>query len=308
MSQSPLPRLLRSLTGEPLAIERRTLDAFLMMLRTRHLDGLSFSGAEIHAELGIATPRPGRTAAVEERNIAVIPIVGAIANRGMSLGVGALQVAAAVRSAAADRRVDGIVLDIDSPGGTVTGVPEAAAEIFAARQMKPVTAVSNGLMASAAYWIGAAAGEVVASPSSETGSIGVFSLHEDWSKWLEQEGIVITEIAAGKYKTEGAPWKALDEAGETFWRSRVAEVYDWFTGDVARFRGDTQANVKAGYGEARVLSAKAAVAAGLADRVGTLDEELVRMAEGISPRRGARADLVSLEVERRRRARARGAA
>lgn len=308
MSQSPLPRLLRSLTGEPLAIERRTLDAFLMMLRTRHLDGLSFSGAEIHAELGIATPRPGRTAAVEERNIAVIPIVGAIANRGMSLGVGALQVAAAVRSAAADRRVDGIVLDIDSPGGTVTGVPEAAAEIFAARQMKPVTAVSNGLMASAAYWIGAAAGEVVASPSSETGSIGVFSLHEDWSKWLEQEGIVITEIAAGKYKTEGAPWKALDEAGETFWRSRVAEVYDWFTGDVARFRGDTQAAVKAGYGEARVLSAKAAVAAGLADRVGTLDEELVRMAEGISPRRGARADLVSLEVERRRRARARGAA
>lgn len=309
MSMSSLPRLLRSLTGEPLAIERRTLDAFRLMLRSREFDGLSFSGEEIHAELQLAKPRASRTSSDDQRNIAVIPIVGAVTNRPMmSGGSSAMETAARIRAAASDPRIDGIVLDVESPGGTVTGVPEAAAEIFAARALKPIAAVSNGLMASAAYWLGSAAGEVVTSPSSETGSIGVFSIHEDLTKWLEQEGIAITEISAGLFKTEGAPWKPLDAAGEEFFRTRVAEVYDWFTSDVARFRGTSQDAVKAGFGEGRVLPAEAARAAGLVDRIATLDEVILGMAESIPPRRGARADALELDIEARRRRRARSAA
>ena len=300
---SNLPRLLRALTAEPLAIDRRTLDAFVGVIRRRGLEGVSFDGPELHAELHVAHPRSQRRAK-GDRNVQVIPIVGVIANRAQSLGAGADELGRMVDQAAADARVDAIVLDIDSPGGTVTGVPELAEKIFAARQEKPVVAVANGLMASAAYWVGAAADEIVASPSSEIGSIGVFALHEDWSKALEDEGVVVTEISAGKYKTEGAPWKPLDDEAAEFFHERVAEAYDWFVKDVARFRGDTVANVRNGYGEGRVLGAKQAKAVGLIDRIDTLEGTVARLTSGAMPRRGARAKAANArEVDQRRRAR-----
>jgi signal peptide peptidase SppA len=287
---SSLPHLLRSLTAEPLVIERRTLDAFLSVLRRRSLEGASFSGPELHAELGIATPRSQRGASTERR-VEVIPVVGTIMNRAHSMGAGAVQIGDAIDRAVSDARVDAIVLDVDSPGGTVTGVPELAAKVRAAREAKPVVAVANGMMASAAYWIASQASEVVASPSSDVGSIGVFAMHEDWSKWLENEGVAVTEIAAGKFKTEGAPWKPLDAEGEEFFRSRVTEVYDWFVRDVAAGRGDSPSNVRGGYGEGRVLGAKDAKATGLVDRIETLDETLARLTAGRSPRARTRAEV-----------------
>lgn len=287
-----LPNLMRSLSAEPLVVERRTLEAFLSVIR-RHGEGASFTGAELHAETGIPDARAarGRSAQSGDRQVAVIQIVGAIANRGHSFGVGADEIGAMVDRAVADARVSAIVLDVDSPGGTVTGVPELAAKVRAARDVKPVVAVANGLMASAAYWIGSAAGEVVVSPSGEVGSIGVIMLHEDWTGMLEKEGVKVTEIVAGKYKTEGAPWKELDEEARAFFEGRVAEVYDWFVRDVAANRDDTPANVRKGYGEGRVLGGKDAVKAGLADRVGTLEETIGRLMEGRSPKRGAKASV-----------------
>jgi signal peptide peptidase SppA len=269
-------------------------------------DGASFSGHELHAELNVAAPRPQRTTG-SERVIQVIPIVGVIANRAQSMGVGADEIGAMVDAAVANPRVDAIVLDIDSPGGTVTGVPELAAKVFAARGVKPVVAVANGLMASAAYWIGSAASEVVASPSSEVGSIGVIAMHEDWSAAMEQEGVKVTEFSAGKYKTEGAPWKPLGEEAETRFTERVAEVYAWFVRDVAAHRGDTPAAVRAGYGEGRVLSAKEAKAVNLIDRIATMEETIMRLAVGKSPRSGMRADAPAFDTEARKRARMRGA-
>lgn len=305
---STLPRLLRALSAEPLVIERRTLDAFLSVLRRRAIAGESFNGLALHAELDIDEPRPATETETGDRTVAVIPIVGVIANRVQSLGAGTDEIGERLARAVQSRKVDAIVLDVDSPGGTITGVPELAEKVFQARKVKPVVAVANGLMASAAYWIGAAAEEVVASPSSSVGSIGVFMIHEDLSGLLEKEGVVVTEFSAGRFKTEGAPWKPLTEDARAFFETRVAEVYDWFVRDVARFRGDSQANVRAGYGEGRVLAADAAVTAGLADRVGTLEETIARFAKGASPRRGARAESVNdAEVLRRKRARSRGA-
>jgi len=311
MSLSPdLSRLLRALTSEPLVLERRTLDAFVGVIRRRALEGASFSGPELHSELQVAEPRAaGRRSGSEGRVVQVIPMVGAIANRAHSMGVGAQSFAASVDRAAADDSVDVIVLDVDSPGGTVTGVPEAAERVFAARSSKPIIAVANGMMASAAYWIGSAAHEVVVTPSGEVGSIGVFALHEDWSAALEAEGVKVTEISAGKYKTEGAPWRPLDDEARGFFETRVSKTYDWFTKDVARFRSTTAKAVRDGYGEGRVVAADEAVAAGLADRVATLEETIVRFAAGGGRARGRmRADAeLELEVDGIRRARARRA-
>lgn len=301
-------RFIRALAAEPLAIERRTFDAFHAIVRKRGLEGVGFNGSELHSGLAIDAPRPERRGAAKGRNVQVIPIVGTVSNRMHSMGMGAMETGQRIARAANDHRVDAIVLDVDSPGGTVGGVPELAQRIYEARQKKPIVAVANGLMASAAYWIGAAASEVVASPSSEVGSIGVFLVHEDWSKWLESEGVVVTEISAGRYKTEAAPWRPLDEAAADFLHGRVATVYNWFTSDVARFRGDSAQSVRRGYGEGRVLGSKAAKAAGLVDRVATLDDVVEELASGAVPGRRAaapetRARVLDFEVAAIRRRR-----
>lgn len=302
MSMSSLPRLMRALTCEPLAVERGFLDAFVGVMRRHLLEGASFDGQALHAELGVPMPRQ-RMDAAQTHGVAVIPVVGMIANRAHSMGAGADQIAATIRAAAADTRVDAIALDMETPGGTVTGTPEAAEAIYAARQTKPVVAVANGDVGSAGYWLGAAAGEFVVSPSSRVGSVGIYMLHEDWTEALAADGVKVTEFSAGKYKTEGAPWKPLDAESEEHMRAMVEEAYGWFVRDVARFRDTTPAAVRDGYGQGRMLPAKDAVAAGMADRVGTLEDTIARLADGASAKRGARA---SAEVARRKRARARG--
>jgi signal peptide peptidase SppA len=169
------------------------------------------------------------------------------------------------------------VLDIDSPGGSIYGVPELAQEIFAAREKKKVVAVANSLAASAAYWLAAAASEVVVTPSGDVGSVGVYAMHEDISRLLDQEGVTVTFISAGKFKTEGNPYEPLSEEGRSFMQERVDEAYAMFTRDLARFRDVPVAKVKSDFGEGRVVGAKAAKAAGMVDRIASLEDTLARL-------------------------------
>ena len=245
------------------------------------------------AALAVAPPP------TESPMIAVIRIWGVIAQHPQSLGLSVDEIGMALDAALASAQVDGILLDIDSPGGSVGGVPELAARILAARERKPIWAIANGLMASAAYWIGSAAADVVVTPSGEVGSIGVYMLHEDWSKNLEQDGIKITAISAGKYKTEGAPWGSLSAETEAVYRQRVDEVYGWFVKAVAMQRKDSQVNVRGGYGQGRVLGATQSVQANLADRVATYDETVARLADRVkrSARRGQSAELLGRRLE-----------
>ena len=266
-------QLVRALSG-PVLLEQDTLVRLAQIFR-RKLAGASFTGAELHAELGIAAR--GRTAARAAATIAVVPIQGLIAQHPQSLGASVDEIDQELTAALTNPRIDAILLDVDSPGGTVGGVPELGAKILAGRAEKPIVALANGLMASAAYWLGSAADEVVVTPSGEVGSIGVYMLHEDWSRNLDQDGIAVTAISAGKYKTEGAPWEPLSAEAEAFMRARVDEVYGWFIKAVATGRRDSQANVRAGYGEGRVLGAAQAVKAKLADRVATFEETVARL-------------------------------
>jgi len=302
MSLSQLPRLVRALTCEPLAVERGFLDAFVGMVNLRAAEGLSFTGADLHAELGV--PMPRAQGSTPDGRIAVIPVMGAIANRAHSMGTGADRIGAMVDDAVNSARVDGIVFDMHTPGGTVMGIPELAEKIYQAGKVKPTASVANGLMASAGYWAGAAANETVVTPSGEIGGVGILALHEDHTADLEAKGIKVTEFSAGKYKTDGAPWKALTEEDAAYMDGRVQAAYDWFAKDVARFRNTTPAAVRGGYGEGRALTAKEAVAAGLADRIDSLEGTIARMAAATASKRRSR---VAADVEFRQRARARGA-
>jgi len=176
-----------------------------------------------------------------------------------------------------DPEVSAIVLDVDSPGGQVDGIEELSNQIYDARGSKPVVAVVDHLMASAAYWIGSAADDVVMSPSGEAGSIGVFAVHEDWSGALAKEGITVSLISAGKFKTEGNPYEPLAEEARGAIQGRVNDYYDAFVNSVARNRGAKPATVRNGFGEGRVVGARQAVSLGMADRVGTLEETIDRL-------------------------------
>ena len=140
-------------------------------------------------------------------------------------------------------------------------------------------------MASAAYWIGSQAHEVVMIRSGDVGSIGVYSLHEDWSGHLEQEGIKITTLKFGDRKIEGAPWEPLDDEARAHFQGQVNQIGREFQAAVARGRGVDVAQVRREFGDGRVFGAKEAMKRGLVDRVATLDETIARVASG---RRGGR--------------------
>jgi capsid assembly protease len=214
--------------------------------------------------------------------IAVLPISGTISHRmgGMSEfsgGTSTERFSQWLQAAVSDPTVKSIVLDVNSPGGTVDGVPELADEIYKANQTKPVIAVANAQAASAAYWLASQAGELVVTPSGQVGSIGVFGAHQDVSAALEKEGVKTTLVSAGKYKTEGNPFEPLSADARQALQDSVNTYYDQFTAGVARGRQAQQQDVKSGFGEGRMVPAKQAVKAGMADRVATMDQTLARL-------------------------------
>ena len=216
--------------------------------------------------------------------IAVLPLYGVVTQRGNMAddisgpgSVSTQRFTQAFREAMADDSVGQILIDIDSPGGSVYGVAELAAEILQARSSKPVVAYANSLAASAAYWVGCAASEMYVTPSGEVGSIGVWQAHQDVSQAMADAGVKTTMISAGKFKTEGNPYAPLDEEALAFMQSRVNDYYGAFTKAVAKGRGVSIDAVRNGMGQGRVLGADAALAEKMVDGVMTFDDVVRKM-------------------------------
>jgi signal peptide peptidase SppA len=267
-------------------------------------------------EMARATPSAGPPSATLQRSaiaqgsrpssfrIAVLPLFGFLAQRTNPLdfiGDTSLERFGAIfGQVLADPSIESIVIEIDSPGGSVYGAEELAAAIFAARGKKRIVAIANSLAASAAYWIGSAAGELSCTPTGEVGSIGILAVHEDWSRAENTAGLNVTLISAGKYKTEGNEHEPLGETARAALQDRVAKYYGMFVRAVAKHRGVGQADVYQGFGEGRVVNAADAFDLGMVDRIETMDELLTRLAT--SPARAtiprARAENFGIEKER----------
>lgn len=238
----------------------------------------------------------GPGGAREERRggaVAVVSLMGVLRPRTTETWFGVVKGMDRIRreldAAAANPEIASILLHIDSPGGTVAGTPETAAAVAAAAARKPVVAFADGLAASAAYWIGSQATEFVASPSADVGSIGVISVHQSVAKLYERMGVDTTVIRAGKFKGEGNSFEPLGEEAQAAMQARVDAAYGDFLAAVAAGRKASEKRVREGFGEGRVLDAKAALAEGMIDRVATLDETIAGLAAGKgrawSPRR-----------------------
>lgn len=287
-------RIVRAVYGSVWAIEPEKLDAILDFLDLR-AEGVVFTAEEVQARIG-----DRRTASRGNDQTAVLPLFGVIGHRMGSMseisgGTSTEGFAQAFDQAVADPKVSRIVIDVDSPGGSVTGVDELTSRIYNARGEKPIVAIANGTAASAAYWIASAADELVMIPSGRVGSIGVFAVHTDRSEADAQAGLKRTIVKAGRFKAEGNPYEPLSEAGTEALQDEVDDVYGAFVEAVARNRGVTTAKVREGFGEGRTVTAKKARAEGMVDRIATL-EDVLAVRSVMQPTSRSRAALADIEI------------
>lgn len=212
--------------------------------------------------------------------IAVVPVVGPIfryANLFTEIsGATSTQVLATdIRSAVDNPFVKGIVLQIDSPGGEANGINELASLVRASTARKPIVAYGGGTVASAAYWLAAAANELVVDATAMVGSIGVVMSYLDTSKRDERADVRRVDIVSSV-----SPDKRVDpntDAGRAKVQAIVDALAEVFVASVARFRGTTVAKVTADYGRGGVLIGQQARHAGMVDRIGSLDAVIAEL-------------------------------
>lgn len=299
--------LIAEFLSTPWALERQRMLAFIgVMARWAHDAPKAMDDDEIGETREARQARRQAAARAGGGQIAVLPLYGVISQRGNMVddisGPGSCSTqlfTSAFRDVLADETVGAILVDIDSPGGSVYGVQELADEIQGARGKKPVIGIANSLAASAAYWIGSQCSELYVTPGGEVGSIGVWSAHEDYSKYLEEAGVKTTLISAGKFKTEGNPYGPLDEQAAGFMQTRVNDYYQAFTKAVAKGRAQPIAAVREGMGQGRVLGADQALAEKMVDGISTYDEVLKKMSRNLQANRTASGKASAAELRER---------
>lgn len=222
------------------------------------------------------------------QGVGVIPINGVIAKRmnlfsEISGGVSTQLIARDFKEAMNDRKVKAVLLDIDSPGGAVDGTQDLANLIYQSRGKKPIVAFTDGMMASAAYWIGSAANEIfISGDTTQVGSIGVVASHVDVSKAEERSGMKTTEIVAGKYKRIASRYAPLSEEGQATLQEMVDYLYGVFIGDVAKHRGVTEEDVSK-MADGKVFIGKQAKEIGLVDGIMSFDDLVMRLKMKAAP-------------------------
>ncbi len=239
-------------------------------------------------------------------NVAVLRIEGIITQKAdfftMFFGGATLDsLTADFKSLVDNDDIDTIVLDLDSPGGTVSGVMDFANLIFEAREKKTIISISSSIMTSAAMWIGAAAEHVLISCGTVvTGSIGVLTTHVDVSQLQADLGIKTTEITAGKEKRIASTFAPLTDAGRSSLQSQVDKIMEAFVGDIAKFRGVSEQEVKSNMADGKIFIGDNAVKAGLVDDIKTFDLLIETISNGGSDMLFAKnkeANLQNLKAE-----------
>lgn len=269
------------------ALDPTTFHAMDMVI-TRWASGVRLSPEEIQAAVGGAPQAAAdrRTAAQASGGggVAVLPVYGVLTPRAynaqsVSTSMTSTElVAAQLRALVRDPGVAAVVMDFDTPGGNAQGVAELADAIHGLRGEKPIVAMVNPTAASGGYWAASQCDEIVVTPSGWLGSIGAFMAHDDMSAAMEKEGRKRTYVYSGKNKVEGNPAGPLSADTQAYLQALSDASYASFTKQVARGRKVSVETVRsAAWGEGRMLMAADAVAAGMADRIDTLENTISRL-------------------------------
>lgn len=247
-----------------------------------HVRGEKADIAAIEARIGKPLANEPKPYTIEQ-GVAILPVEGVIAKRAnmfmeISGGVSTELLGRDLQAALQDPQVHSVVLSIDSPGGTVDGTQALGSLVRSGREQKPIVALANGLMASAAYWIGSAASAVyIADTTTVSGSIGVVRSHTDYSKARADRGITVTEITAGKYKRIASDNAPLSKEGKAHLQAEVDYYYSLFVDAVASHRGVSVETVLEQMADGRTFIGQQGVDAGLVDGIQTLPQVIAAL-------------------------------
>lgn len=259
--------------------------SLILEIFDRRLSGERLTDEEIAVRLEEAGAHgSGEDGANIQNGVGILPIHGPIFGKAnlMTQLSGATSMEAFRQDLASmveNPQVKSVLLDIDSPGGTSDMVAEAGAEIFAARDAKPIYALANGMAGSAAYWLASQATKAYSSPSGSVGSIGAFTVHEDQSVADANAGRKYTFVSAGKYKTEGNPHLPLTQEGREYRQELIDELYGEFVDAVASGRNVSSDDVVANYGQGRMVLPKKALEVGMIDDITEYNDLLGSLTE-----------------------------
>jgi signal peptide peptidase SppA len=309
MKANYLPHLAGRVFGVPLLIQPQKLSVILQAIGPR----LGIPPGEFEIE-GLGVPvvarvtqspldegddpdemddaaRSQKPYLVTPEGVAVIGVSGTLVKKASWLdSASGLQSYESIRAdfqdAVRDPRIQGILLDVDSPGGEVGGLFDLADEIYNARAEKPCFAIADDDAFSAAYAIASSAQRLFVTRTGGVGSVGVIALHLDQSGFDEKVGRKYTAIYAGARKNDFNPHETLSGSAKDELQSEIDRLYDMFVGTVARNREMKPALVR--NTEAGLYYAEKAISAGFADQVGTFDDALGAVLEAATARKQAR--------------------
>ena len=262
-----LARITAQILNRPLLVTPRHATLILSALRShlnldlvRTVDGISLdtmamdniaAAGRARADSRRASRRESRKLFDEQNGIAIIPISGTLMkNWGLdpySGSTGYDGIKMKLIAAMEDDAINAIYLDIDSPGGVVAGCMDLADLIFACNAKnkgKPIWAISNEQMCSAAFALGCSADRVFVTRTAEIGSVGVLWLYTNVEGALEQDGIQVRVFRAGAHKAEGNAYETMSRDTEQHIQAELDEMREIFVETVARGRGISKKAVR----------------------------------------------------------------
>lgn len=280
-AEANLDHVIQHLGETPWAILPDTLDTIHRIVAARLHNG-KLSAEEIELQLGKDEQERGLFTTKE--GVRIIPVHGVISKRmnlftRISGGTSTELLGRDIRQALSDEDVKAIMLDVESPGGSVDGPFELSDLIFNSRGQKPIYAFANGLMASAAYLISSAADKIIASQAAQVGSIGVITAHYDYSKYDEKVGVKRTYLTAGKYKAISHDAAPLSKEGKDYIQEKLDYLYTMFVDSIARNRGVSTEKVLAEMADGKIFIGDQAEKVGLIDSIGTFEGSLTQCVE-----------------------------
>jgi protease-4 len=180
--------------------------------------------------------------------------------------------------------VAGVIVYVNSPGGTTTGGEAIYSALRRLSEKKPVVAQFGTVAASAAYIAGLGTDYIVARGNTITGSIGVVMQWPEISGLLDKIGVKVNEVKSGPLKSNPSPFQPLDETGRALAESMIAESHQWFL-DLVRTRRQVTTSSIPGLEQGRVFSGREALQHKLIDEIGG-EPEAIRWLEGRGVEKG----------------------
>jgi protease-4 len=259
---------------DALMFKDQVLDSLRSRLSITKVDEkINFIGLDKYKDAPLVKGKDEKTA--KKDKIALVYAVGSIeGGEGDDETIGSEKISAEIRKARLDDNVKAIVLRVNSPGGSALASDVIWREVVLAKAVKPVVVSMGDVAASGGYYIACAADTIVAQPNTITGSIGVFGVLMNAQKMVNNKlGIMVDTVKTNRFADLGTPFRPLTDGERDIIQNGVNEIYLDFITKVAAGRGMTTAEVDS-IGQGRVWSGEDALANGLVDVLGGIDDAI----------------------------------